>query len=168
MEWFRHHPLPPPLPPPPQEIESQATAVAFLSTPSIYFSLSDPEIKKNSYLFDLDDQWSKHPNYIRYDFNAPEDIPPDKSLAFDMVMIDPPFITEDCWQKYTTTTKLLLKPGGKLLLSTIQENAPMMKKLLDVNPVPFLPSIPHLVYQYTMYTNYPTRILGEGNPEIPV
>jgi hypothetical protein len=35
--------------------------------------------------------------------------------------------------------------AGKILASTIQENAPMMKELLDVNPSVFFPSIPHLV-----------------------
>ena len=30
------------------------------------------------------------------------------------------------------------------------------------------PSIPHLVYQYAMYTNFPpTKGLSEKNPEIP-
>jgi hypothetical protein len=43
------------------------------------------------------------------------------------------------------TSKLLLAPGGKVLATTIQENAPMMKELLDVNPTTFFPSIPHLV-----------------------
>jgi hypothetical protein len=32
-----------------------------------------------------------------------------------------------------------------VLATTIQENAPMMKELLDVNPTTFFPSIPHLV-----------------------
>ena len=37
------------------------------------------------------------------------------------------------------------KPGGRVLCTTIAENAPMMKDLLDVHPVQFRPSIPNLV-----------------------
>eukprot|EP00959_Pyramimonas_sp_CCMP1952_P018878 399078-Pyramimonas_sp.AAC.1 len=55
----------------------------------------------------------------------------------------------------------------KILASTIQENAPMMKELLTVDPTVFLPSIPHLVYQYCFYINYPSQRLSEKNPEIP-
>ena len=94
--------------------------------------------------------------------------------------------------------------GGRILCSTIAENAVMMKALLDVEPVvrgwrtrhilptslpfnacpcqwryevvgavlvcrpqAFKPSIPHLVYQYNMYANYPCTRLSVPNPEIP-
>lgn len=43
------------------------------------------------------------------------------------------------------SAKLLLKEGGKVIASTIQENRDMMKELLCVAPQKFLPSIPHLV-----------------------
>ena len=31
--------------------------------------------------------------------------------SFDMVIIDPPFITREVWEKYASTAKLLLKAG---------------------------------------------------------
>jgi hypothetical protein len=31
----------------------------------------------------------------------------------------------------------------------------------------FRPSIPHLVYQYSLYANYDSEGLGNKNPEIP-
>lgn len=37
----------------PQEIEAQSTRAAFLSTPSLYFSLKNKELKDNSYVFDV-------------------------------------------------------------------------------------------------------------------
>lgn len=36
-----------------QEVERVAKKVAFLSTPSIYFSLGDAAIKRESYVFDV-------------------------------------------------------------------------------------------------------------------
>lgn len=36
-----------------QEIEASATRVAFLSTPSLFFSLKDKLLKSNSVLFDV-------------------------------------------------------------------------------------------------------------------
>ena len=97
-----------------------------------------------------------------------------------MVLIDPPFITMDVWEKYTDAAKLLLisspscdsEEGGnessKVICSTVSENKDMMRELLGVQPLPFQPSIPHLVYQYDMYANYDVSVLCERNPEIPV
>ena len=136
-----------------------------------------------------------------------------------MVVVDPPFITEGVWENYSKTTKLLLKKGyssdgtpiGKVILTTLAENADMLKCLLGAEPtvniiaaleilVTFLknvfytgnclsiitvtffqpltfisclllqlfqPSIPNLVYQYSLYTNYETEVFNVKNPEIP-
>lgn len=83
-------------------------------------------------------------------------------------MIDPPFITRDVWTKYAETVRLLVKPEGKILLSSILENAGMLEELLGVKPVAFQPSIPHLVYQYSFYTNYESLELQRRNPELAV
>ena len=144
------------------------TRAAFLSTPSVYFSLSK-EVRARSWCFDLDTQWQKEPGYVCYDFNKPIDFEGAEELkgTFDMVIIDPPFITREVWEKYTETTRWLLKPGGHVMASTIQENAPFMKELRGVDPQVFMPSIPTLVYQYYLYASYESKHLKDKNPEIP-
>lgn len=42
----------------------------------------------------------------------------------------------------------------------------MMESLLGCQPQVFKPSIPHLVYQYALYTNYPSQQLCVANPEL--
>lgn len=70
--------------------------------------------------------------------------------------------------EHTSVLSPLLKTFlGKILATTIQENATMLKDLLDLIPQVFLPSIPHLVYQYAAYTNYPSLEFGKKNIEIP-
>ena len=95
------------------------------------------------------------------------------------------------WEKYATAAKLLLKQnagggaganerpldgkdgaakglvGGKVLASTIAENSAMMMELLGLQKRKFKPSIPNLVYQYSIYTNYTSALLEKNNPEIP-
>lgn len=44
-----------------------------------------------------------------YDFNNLETLPAAMHHTFDMVVIDPPFITEEVWSKYADATRLLLK-----------------------------------------------------------
>ena len=60
----------------------------------------------------------------------------------------------------------LLVSTGKIILSTVQENAEFLKHLLKVQPQAFKPSIPNLVYQYNFYTNYGSKRLSVNNPEI--
>jgi hypothetical protein len=69
-------------------------------------------------------------------------------------VIDPPFIVQDVWKKYAETAELLLKPGndengvplGKVVLTTVIENADLLKEILGASPTAFQPSIPNLVY----------------------
>lgn len=84
------------------------------------------------------------------------------------MVIDPPFITADTWRKYAETAKLLLAPGGRIIGTTIIENAPLLNDLLGVRPNTYLPSIPQLPYQYGVYTNFESPLLVVRNPEVPV
>ena len=55
------------------------------------------EVRARSWCFDLDTQWQKEPRYVCYDFNKPCDFAGAQDLkgTFDMVIIDPPFITRE-------------------------------------------------------------------------
>merc|ERR1712224_787999 len=103
---------------------------------------------------DFDEKWESDAGFVKYDFNKPLELPEELKGTMAYVVIDPPFITEEVWVQYTATAKWLLAPGGKVLCSTIAENAEMMAKLLDVHPQAFRPSIPHLVYQYSLLQLY--------------
>lgn len=73
-------------------VDQMSLSCAFLSTPSIYFSLP-VDIREKCTLFDFDSKFSTDKGFVQYDFNAPEAIPVDLHHTFDMVVIDPPFIT---------------------------------------------------------------------------
>ncbi len=97
------------------------------------------------------------------------ELPESMLKSFDVVVIDPPFITEEVWRKYAATAYALLKDGkdGKAVCTTVFENAPLMAELFNCKPQAFLPSIPHLVYQYNSYANFENASLSAKNPEIP-
>ncbi|CBH12888.1 hypothetical protein, conserved [Trypanosoma brucei gambiense DAL972] len=172
------------------EVRHHATACAFLSTPSLYFAMiaadknggdgnteeaskGDSNAKsalvRDSRLFEYDKQWKDDAGFVFYDFHRPEEVPVQYFGAFDYVVADPPFITEDVWTAYIQTAKLLLRNGGKLLFTTVMENHTMLEGLLD-GPLfiaTFRPAIAHLTYQYVCFTNYrPTR-LSQVNEELP-
>ena len=66
---------------------------------------------------------------------CPAGIPAELQHVFDLVVIDPPFITREVWEKYAISARLLARPGdSKYLCSTIAENAEMMAEILGVVP----------------------------------
>ena len=70
------------------------------------------------------------------------------------------------WQKYADAVNLLKADDAKILLSTIDENEEMIKRLVNCDKWAFRPSIPNLVYQYSLYSNYTDEGLDTLNPEI--
>lgn len=114
----------------------------------------------------VDTQWERYPNFVMWDYKQPVAIDPTMYHQFDCVVIDPPFVTSEVWANYAEAALLLLKDGGKIILSTIPENAKMLKEMLKVEAQAFQPSIPHLVYQYVFFTNYASTNFSTHNPEI--
>ena len=165
--------------------------IAFLSTPSLYFSLSPGagSVRESSIVFDFDTQWSDHPNYQFFDYNDVDGTISDEMRGtFDMCVIDPPFITKDVWAKYATAAQLCLRSpssssllgddgggdggrGGKVMCTTVAENETLLNTLFGggIRSVKFMPSIPHLPYQYRLFVNFePTSSsLNDWNDEIP-
>lgn len=142
--------------------------VAFLSTPSLFFALGAAQ-RHNSRVFEYDRAFGEgEPNFVFYDFNEPTALPAELEGAFSAVVIDPPFITHDVWAKYCQTAQYLLAPGGRVIATTVIENAALLhERLLCVAPTRFLPSIPNLPYQYAVYTNFEAPRLSVANSEVP-
>lgn len=178
--------------------------VAFLSTPSLFFSLSEEE-REHCELFDVsssfiwnwcfvwstltsglhisyylttivifvcsqfDSSWKSCQGYHFYDYNDPTNIKDSCRNAFDVIVIDPPFISQSVWVQYAITAKLLMKDSERascIIGTTVDENKDLMKSLFGCEPAPFRPSIPHLVYQYSVFVNFPSKVLAERNPEL--
>lgn len=146
---------------------SSIVNIAFLSTPSLYFSLPE-KFRQLCHVFDYDKKWDNDRGFVLYDYNCPSDIPQELHHTFDIIVIDPPFITTRVWEKYVETTLLCRRSEeSKIILTTIIENQDFLKQRLNVTPSVFQPSIPNLVYQYSLYTNYTSEIFSVKNPEIP-
>ncbi len=97
---------------------------------------------------------------MHYDFNHPESFDSSLKNAFDLVVIDPPFITRDVWEKYCITAGALLKHSpldgkkrGLVLCTTGAENASLMNELFGAQASVYRPKVPNLVYQYNVYVN---------------
>lgn len=123
--------------------------------------------------------WDNDSGYNYYNFNEPEKFDERLFHTFDAVVIDPPFITRDVWELYSTTAKTLLKFNpcksndtdgcrGIVIATTVAENENLMHELFQAKPTIYKPNIPNLVYQYKVFTNFidECSIYGKKNPEL--
>ena len=168
-------PLPPPAvaaaPPPP------LPRGAFVSTPSLFFALA-PERRAAARhaVLDFDAAQFAGPGgaaFVAFDFRAqpPEaHLPAELLGAFDVVVVDPPFITEAVWRDYAAAARALLRPDGprRAVLTTVAENAALIAELFPgARRTRFQPSIPHLVYQYDLFATWDAAAFATPNPEVP-
>lgn len=93
--------------------------IACVSAPSVYQKLRELHREDFSvYIFEYDKRFAIYgEEFIFYDYNNPLDLP-EKIAAhsFDIVIADPPYLSEECLRKTSETIKYLTQ--GKILLCT--------------------------------------------------
>ena len=68
-------------------------------------------------LFEFDERFSIYgSDFILYDYKSPLDIPRELSGSFDIVIADPPFLSEECLTKTAISAKFLSK--DRIILCT--------------------------------------------------
>lgn len=61
-------------------------------------------------LFEYDRRFSIYEDdYFFYDYNLPLEVPQEKANYYDLVIADPPFLSEECLSKTALTVKYLTK-----------------------------------------------------------
>uniref|UniRef100_A0A182FMU6 Protein-lysine N-methyltransferase n=2 Tax=Anopheles albimanus TaxID=7167 RepID=A0A182FMU6_ANOAL len=91
--------------------------VALLSAPSAYKNVS--KINANAMLFEFDERFAYHGDHFhQYDYNRA--VEPNYlnefREAFDLIIADPPFLSEECIEKMGIIMKKMAKPNCKLIL----------------------------------------------------
>lgn len=111
-----------------EDVLRKGGTVACVSTPSVFFAVRRGECDRDDdgdhaghlsgrmFLLDLDDQWAESigPAWIRFDYREPLALPAPLAGAFDMCIIDPPFVTEDVWRLYGEAARALMKPPSEV------------------------------------------------------
>ena len=68
-------------------------------------------------LFEFDERFSAFgSDFVPYDYNDPLNFPHILIESYDLVIADPPFLSEECLTKTATTIKSLNK--GKIIICT--------------------------------------------------
>ncbi|XP_077197788.1 EEF1A lysine methyltransferase 1 [Paroedura picta] len=130
--------------------------IACVSAPSIYQKLKELDSKDVfTCILEYDQRFSVYGNeYIFYDYNNPLELPENLTAhSFDIVLADPPYLSEECLRKTADTIKYLSK--GKILLCTGAIMEEQAAKYLGVKMCKFIPKhTRNLANEFRCYVNY--------------
>ncbi|GFG37590.1 hypothetical protein Cfor_12677 [Coptotermes formosanus] len=128
--------------------------IALISCPTLYKNLKSEAHNNQVTLFEFDKRFAIYgEDFILYDYNTPLDIPCHFAGNFDVVVVDPPFLSEECLTKTAVTVKFLAK--HKIILCTGANMEELAKKLLDVRKCEFEPHHKNnLANEFYCYANY--------------
>ncbi|XP_078246169.1 EEF1A lysine methyltransferase 1 isoform X2 [Pogona vitticeps] len=130
--------------------------IACISAPSVYQKLKEQNSKDfSTCLLEYDRRFSVYgAEYVFYDYNNPLDLPANLvAHSFDIVLADPPYLSEECLSKTAETIKYLTK--GKILLCTGSIMEEYAAKYLGVKMCTFIPKhTRNLANEFRCYVNY--------------
>ncbi|EPE03403.1 n-6 adenine-specific dna methyltransferase 2 [Ophiostoma piceae UAMH 11346] len=142
------------------------TLIAVVSTPSVFVALKNAMVsmpdaeKPKLLLLEYDHRFAVFPEFVHYDFNAPTKLPASLRGTADRIMVDPPFLSEDCQTKTALTARWLARSVTKpVILSTGERMAPLiiekLYKAQGLRPTDYVPEHAHgLSNEFYCYANF--------------
>lgn len=105
-------------------------------------------------LLEYDKRFEVHGcNFIFYDYNYPERLPAGLEQTYDLVIADPPFLSQECITKTSQTVKLLAK--NKIVICTGAIMKQYVEMLLDLKQCNFQPQHKNnLANEFSCYANF--------------
>uniref|UniRef100_A0A4W4HEB7 EEF1A lysine methyltransferase 1 n=1 Tax=Electrophorus electricus TaxID=8005 RepID=A0A4W4HEB7_ELEEL len=142
-----------------------ACRIACVSAPSVYQKLkqlaSQKENCSSAVLFEFDRRFSAYGDeFVFYDYSNPLCLPEEVlPQSFDIVIADPPYLSEECLSKVALTLKYLTK--SKILLCTGAIMEELAGKLMGLKMCTYLPKHTHnLANEFRCYVNYESRLFS--------
>ncbi|XP_056417691.1 EEF1A lysine methyltransferase 1 [Hyla sarda] len=129
--------------------------IVCVSAPSVYQKLKGlvgDEV--TVYLLEYDRRFSVYGDeFIFYDYNNPLDLPEGLQHSFDVVVADPPYLSEECLCKTAQTIEYLSK--GKTLLCTGAVMEDLVAQKLGLKMCKFIPKHNRsLANEFRCFANY--------------
>ena len=86
------------------------------------------------HLYEFDPRFAVYKeNFVLYDYRSPLDVGGRHHHSFyDVIIVDPPYLEENCLSKFTSTVKLIAKDDAKIILCTGKVMEPHAKSFLNL------------------------------------
>ncbi|XP_038049332.1 EEF1A lysine methyltransferase 1-like isoform X2 [Patiria miniata] len=137
--------------------------IACVSCPSLYKKLQQLKPATcTTVLLEFDKRFSVYKDFVFYDFNTPLELANLQKNTFEVVVADPPYLSEECLSKTAQTVRFL--SSGKVILCTGAVMEDLAADLLGVTMCSFVPShARNLANVFRCFTNFDTHYLNQGN-----
>lgn len=99
-------------------------------------------ISDNTKIFEFDKRFECYGDRFQfYDYNKADETGylAEYTQSFDLIIADPPFLSEECLAKTATIIKRLIKDAGKIILNTGSVQRDYAKKYLDLTESSYKP-----------------------------
>ncbi|CAB3248683.1 unnamed protein product [Arctia plantaginis] len=129
--------------------------VALISCPTLFVPVKRQLGDRASVtLLEYDRRFEVHaPDFIFYDYKTPQKLPPEIFNSYDLVVADPPFLSEECITKTSETIKLLAK--DKIVICTGSIMRENVEELLNLKICKFQPRHRNnLANEFSCYANF--------------
>lgn len=129
--------------------------IALISCPTLYRPLAKLKGPQNTvHLLEYDKRFSVYgDNFIYYDYNTPLELPAHFKTSYDLIIADPPFLSEECLTKVSSTIRYLSK--DKIILCTGAIMRKLAEDLLGLKKSNFVPHHKNnLGNEFGCFTNY--------------
>lgn len=133
--------------------------IALLSCPSLYKSVKSVHPNGVVRLFEYDDRFAAFSeDYVHYDYNKAEQS--DQYLNefkayFDVIIADPPFLSEECIRNTSKIVKKLRKEDSDIILCSGQVVEEWAREFLDLHQCKFYPEHErNLANEFRSYANF--------------
>ncbi|KAF7408135.1 EEF1A lysine methyltransferase 1 [Vespula maculifrons] len=128
--------------------------IALISCPTLYTKLKRTCGERQVILLEYDPRFTVFgSDFILYDYKFPLNVPRDLYNIFDLVIADPPFLSDECLTKMAVTIKLLSK--NKIVLCTGAIMMNLVERLLNAKKCNFIPIHKNnLANEFYCYSNF--------------
>ncbi|XP_003486580.1 EEF1A lysine methyltransferase 1 [Bombus impatiens] len=128
--------------------------IALISCPTLYSKLKKTSGERKVTLFEYDERFKAYgSDFVPYNYKFPLNIPGDMSNFYDLVIADPPFLSDECLTKTALTIKFLAKKDIVLCTGAIMSD--LAERLLNVKICNFVPQHRNnLANEFYCYSNF--------------
>ncbi|KAJ3634863.1 hypothetical protein MTP99_007805 [Tenebrio molitor] len=129
--------------------------VALISCPSLYKKLKNKMSNEGTVtLYEYDRRFAVYgEDFVHFDYKLALSVPRDKANYYDLVIADPPFLSEECLTKTAVTIKFLTKFRVMLCTGAVMQQ--LVERLLDLKQTSFKPQHKNnLANEFSCYTNF--------------
>ncbi|XP_041970014.1 EEF1A lysine methyltransferase 1 [Aricia agestis] len=137
--------------------------VALISCPTLFVPVKRQIGSRATVtLLEYDRRFEIHgSDYVFYDYNHPLKLPADLTQSCDLVVADPPFLSEECITKTSETIKLLAK--NKIVVCTGAVMKDHVEKMLQTKACKFEPKHRNnLANEFSCYANFNLDSMLQG------